>query len=147
MKGKCTLLSLHTFQLLLPHQHKSPLSGTSTVVCSWATDLPAKYTKILSTLSLKFRFLKEGSGVRQKHNCLGFCIYCGDSDYMFRPCLAIVRSQCWSHAQMRKNTIVCIQALYNGQRDLVCIHTIVFFLFCAWLQDCDLKMARHARNM
>jgi hypothetical protein len=48
-----------------------------------------------------------------------FCIYCGDSDYMFRPCLAIFRSQCWRLAQMRKNTIVCIQALYNAQRDLV----------------------------
>ena len=57
MKGMCALLSLHIFQVLLPHQHKSPFSGTSTVFCSWATDLPAKYTEILYTLSLKFWFL------------------------------------------------------------------------------------------
>jgi hypothetical protein len=34
-----------------------------------------------------------------------FCIYCGDSDYMFRPCLAIFRWQCWRHTQMRNTQL------------------------------------------
>jgi hypothetical protein len=45
--------------------------------------------------------LKEGSRVRQKTQLSCYSIYCGDSDYMFRPCLAIFRSQCWC-VQMRK---------------------------------------------
>jgi hypothetical protein len=69
-----------------------------------------------------------------------FCIYCGDSDYMFRPCLAIFRSQCWRHAQMRKNTIVCIQALYNGQQDLVVTVYCDMLLSGGWFWVCGLEV-------
>jgi hypothetical protein len=51
--------------------------------------------------------LQEGSGVRLETQLSWFCVYCGDSDYMFRPCSAIFRSQC--RTQSRKNTSVCAQ--------------------------------------
>jgi hypothetical protein len=74
--------------------------------------------------------LKEGSGVRLKTQLSWFCVYCGDSDYMFQPCSAIFRSQC--RTQRRKNTIVCAQALYDYQRDLVVILYCDMSYFLRW---------------
>jgi hypothetical protein len=51
---------------------------------------------------------------------------------MFRPCLAIFRSQCWC-AQMRKNTVVCrAGSLLPGGERRGCIYTL-------WPDDCQAR--------
>jgi hypothetical protein len=56
-------------------------------------------------IPIVFTYVKRKKQGLSKTQLSCYSIYCGDSDYMFRPCLAIFGSQCSCRAQMRKTPL------------------------------------------
>jgi hypothetical protein len=82
---------------------RRPLTRIRTVKCekNWASNSNLLIRFIIPVVFMYIKCRKWGPS---KTQLSWFCIYCGDSDDMFRPCLAIFRLQCWRYTQMRTAT-------------------------------------------
>jgi hypothetical protein len=83
------------------------------------------YSYNLTSVTLnKSQYIKRRKWGLSKTQLSWFSIYSSDSDYMFRPCLAIFRSQCWRHTQMR-NTQLYVHRSYIMINEISLLRSVV----------------------